>query len=246
MTSERLVPARRHPAVPADVLTDVVGVLGDVLRIKPEKIDPEQSFQSIGLDSLLTVELVAVVNARYGTAIVPTDMYEHPTPASFARQVATELKRVGTTVPAAAQAWAAEAAGAAQSAAPQSPAAEPTATAVAEEIEGVLREQLAAVLCCDVWDIGPAATFSRLGLDSMLGAEFVATINRTFGLQERAVVLYDHSDLAALARHVAEQLGTAPCVPATVAVHELDVLLDAVRDDRLTVDEALVLLARRG
>ncbi len=230
MTSER--PAPVPPAVPPAVLRDVVAVLGDVLRKRPDVIDPEQSFQSLGMDSLLTVELVAVVNARYGTAILPTDLYDHPTPESFARQVAAELDRVGTTVPVAA--------------ADRTAPARTAAPAATEEIARALRDQLAAVLCCDVWEIAPTADFTTLGLDSILGAEFVATINRTFGLQERAVVLYDHPDITALAGHVADLLDAGPCVPAAVAASELDVLLDAVRDDRLTVDEALVLLGRRS
>ncbi|MEU3771816.1 acyl carrier protein [Streptomyces sp. NPDC032472] len=237
------------PAVPAAVLRDVVGVLGDVLRKRPEAIDPEQTFQSLGMDSLLTVELVAVVNARYGTEILPTDLYDHPTPESFARQVAAELERVGTVVPAGVPTALPAGVPAADRAA-RTGTAEPVAVVPAaagtEEIARALREQLAAVLCCDVWDVGSDTDFATLGLDSILGAEFVATINRTFGLQERAVVLYDHPDITALAAHVAELLGAAARIPATVGAAGLDVLLDAVRDDRLTVDEALVLLARRS
>ncbi|MEV4194510.1 acyl carrier protein [Streptomyces toxytricini] len=227
--------------VPDDVLADVVGVLGDVLRIDAARIDPRQTFQSLGMDSLLTVELVAVVNARHGTAILPTDLYDHPTPESFAAQVAAELPPTPAArpgpgsgrLPAEAPPAAAEAG------LPPSPPA--------GEIAEVLREQLAAVLGCDVWEIGPAADFTSLDLDSVLGAEFVATLNRTFGLRERAVVLYDHPDLAALSEHVAALLRAAPRrTPATLGARELDVLLDAVRDDRLTVDEALVLLSRHG
>ncbi|GGS92673.1 acyl carrier protein [Streptomyces sp. KD18] len=226
--------------VPDDVLADVVGVLGDVLRIDAARIDPRQTFQSLGMDSLLTVELVAVVNARHGTAILPTDLYDHPTPESFAAQVAAELHRAAAPRPG-------HGSGRLPADTPPAPAEaglppSPPAGGVAE----VLREQLAAVLGCDVWEIGPAADFTGLGLDSVLGAEFVATLNRTFGLRERAVVLYDHPDLAALSEHVAATLRAAPRTPATLGARELDVLLDAVRDDRLTVDEALVLLSRHG
>lgn len=87
-------------------------------------------------------------------------------------------------------------------------------------------------------------------MDSVIGAELVTCLNRTFGLRELAVTLHDHPDLAALAAHIATRTGAAPLAaePAAGTVHgtELDVLLDAVRDDRLTVDEALVLLGRRG
>ncbi|WP_329316659.1 acyl carrier protein (plasmid) [Streptomyces sp. NBC_01278] len=285
---------------PADVLTDLIGVLGDVLRVKPEKIDPEQTFQSMGLDSLLVVEFVAVVNTRYGLRVLATDLYDFPTPASFAREVA---RAAGSAAAAPASVAAAAPVAAAAAAAPATaPARQSPAAAAATGIAEVLREQLAGILCCDPWDINTTAAFNVLGVDSMVGAEFIAVVNRTFGLQERSVLLYEHPNLAAMAAYIAtrtgaaaqavqaaqagqggqagqvrQEFGAAPrpserafrpaAVPIPVPVPvaavapvpapapavvrplpsgDLDVLLDAIRDDRLTVDEALVLLGRRG
>jgi hypothetical protein len=120
----------------------------------------------------------------------------------------------------------------------------------------VLREELARILCCDPWDIDTKAPFNVLGVDSILGAEFVATINDIYGLRERAVTLYDHPDLAAMAAHVvsATPAGTAaprpaPAVPGpapAARVMGIDALLDAVREDRISVDDALGLLRPRS
>ncbi|MFE7111937.1 phosphopantetheine-binding protein [Streptomyces sp. NPDC057575] len=238
---------------PADVLTDLIGVLGDVLRVKPEKIDPDQTFPSLGLDSLLIVEFVAVVNGRYGLQVRATDLYDYPTPASFAQEVmraraaaSASAAPAGPAVPGDAVAPAASAG----SAAPEG------ATRIAE----VLREQLAAILCCDAWEINTTAAFNVLGMDSIVAAEFIAAVNRTFGLRERSVLLYEHPNLAAVAAYIATRTGGfAPDAepvrtPAPVSASaarpalrgDVDVLLDAIRDDRLTVDEAVVLLARRG
>ncbi|PRH77826.1 hypothetical protein C6N75_18305, partial [Streptomyces solincola] len=74
----------------AGVLAPVVGSLADVLRLRPERIDPEQTFRSLGLDSLLTVEYVATVNAHYGLKIKADALLDHPTPLAFARHVARE------------------------------------------------------------------------------------------------------------------------------------------------------------
>ncbi|MFJ9343297.1 phosphopantetheine-binding protein [Streptomyces sp. NPDC101733] len=283
----------------ADVLTDLIGVLGDVLRVKPEKIDPEQTFPSMGLDSLLVVEFVAVVNSRYGLRVLATDLYDFPTPASFAR----ELTRAANSEPA----TRAPTPGPAPTAVPvpaaplpvSAPARQAPAAATAPRVAELLREQLAGILCCDPWDINPTAAFNVLGVDSIVGAEFIAVVNRAFGLQERSVLLYEHPNLAAMAAYIATRTGAtaqnlapaaamvasprvtpaqateprfrpaarpapavlapavrAPVAPApttaaaaaarTLPGGDLDVLLDAIRDDRLTVDEALVLLARRG
>ncbi|MFD5508241.1 acyl carrier protein [Streptomyces sp. NPDC127051] len=268
---------------PADVLTDLIGVLGDVLRVKPEKIDPEQTFQSMGLDSLLVVEFVAVVNTRYGLRVRATDLYDFPTPVSFSREVARAASSAAgsaaaapapVAVPVAAAGYEAPVAvssasasygsygssGSSASAAVRQAPAAAAATRIAE----VLREQLAGILCCDPWDINTTAAFNVLGVDSMVGAEFIAVVNRSFGLQERSVLLYEHPNLAAMAAYIATRTGAAaqavqaaqaaqaPAATAPAPVvrplpgGDLDVLLDAIRDDRLTVDEALVLLGRRG
>ncbi|MEU9147926.1 phosphopantetheine-binding protein [Streptomyces sp. NPDC048349] len=284
---------------PADVLSDLVGVLGDVLRIKAEKIDPEQTFRTLGLDSLLVVEFVAVVNSRYGLRVRATDLYDYPTPASFAREVKRAMKSgearpaatafsVAGSVPGTDPAAAVPAVPAVPVApvasvapvapvvqvAPPAPVAspDPAASAVpavdpapvpppapapgAQQIAEVLREQLAAILCCDAWDIDTTAPFNVLGVDSVVGAEFIATVNRTFGMKERSVLLYEHPNLAAMAAYIAVRTGAsgheaAPARAPELAFRpeargDLDVLLDAVREDRLSVDEALVLLARRG
>lgn len=237
---------------PADVLTDLVGVLGEVLRIQPEKIDPEQSFKSLELDSMLVVEFVAVVNSRYGLRVRASDLYDHPTPASFAREVKRAMSSAGGR-PAAAT-----------STAPGADFADPVRAServpdpapAAQQIVEVLREQLAAILCCDARDIDATAAFNVLGMDSMVGAEFIAAVNRAFGMQERSVLLYEHPNLTAMAAYIAARTGASPygALPARApepasrpaAPDDLDVLLDAVRDDRISVDEALVLLARRG
>ncbi len=269
---------------PADVLNDIVGVLGDVLRIKAEKIDPEQTFRTLGLDSLLVVEFVAVVNSRYGLRVRATDLYDYPTPASFAREVkrarnsgearpaasaftdpgadlasGADFASRADLAPAAPASAAAPAAGTAPAAA-TAPAAEPVAALAAapaaQRIAEVLREQLAAILCCDAWDIDATAPFNALGVDSIVGAEFIASVNRTFGMKERSVLLYEHPNIAAMAAYIAVRTGASGHEAAPVRAPELasrpaargdlDVLLDAVREDRLSVDEALVLLARRG
>ncbi|MDX2531388.1 acyl carrier protein [Streptomyces europaeiscabiei] len=111
-----------------------------------------------------------------------------------------------------------------------------------------LREMLGAILRCDPWEIDEKATFHVLGLDSILGAEFVDAINTRYGLKEEAFTLYDHPTPAAMATHVvARTSARTPAAPGPARAAGpragLDTLLDAVRDDRLSVDEAVALLA---
>lgn len=234
-----------QPALPApggaDLLGELITVLADALGVKAEAIDPEQPFQLLGLDSMLTVEFVAVVNARYGTRIKVTALYDHPTPAAFARHVAPQLGTLGP-----------------QPAPPPRPA--PLPAAGSDQVVDVLRKELAQILCCEPWDIDAEAAFNLLGLDSILGAEFVAAVNRTYGLDERAVTLYDHPSLNAMATYVASRTGrpAAPALPGpalrsrtrtqpdAAGSTDLEAVLDAVRDNLLSVDEAAALLSTRA
>lgn len=259
--SGRTRPPTTSAEAPDDLLTELVGMLAVVLHLKPEKIDPDQTFRSLGLDSLLTVEFVATVNARYGLAIKPDVVFDQPTPRAFARHVTREQGAPVTTpatpqvrygarlveTPAQASgprpaAPAARGTGWPQTGAPPEPARPDTSAR--EAVLEVLREELARILCCDPWDVSTTEPFNILGVDSILGAEFVATINDVYGLHENAVTLYDHPSLAAMAAHLASLIPSP--APAPSGTLDLEDLLDAVRDDRISVDEALALLPRRA
>ncbi|MFI0507025.1 acyl carrier protein [Streptomyces albogriseolus] len=253
--SSRTRPPTSLAPAPEGLLTELVGILAAVLHLKPEKIDPARTFRSLGLDSLLTVEFVATVNARHGLAVKPDALFDHPTPQAFARHVAREGAGPGTTT----RADAPDHSGIRP--VPETPAASPAAgpgrghtgapsgqtrtdTSAQEAVLDVLSEELARILCCDPWEISTTAAFNVLGIDSILGAEFVATVNEIYGVRERAVTLYDHPNLAAMAAHIASL--TARRMPAPGGSPDLADLLDAVREDRISVDDALALLPRRA
>ncbi|MCZ0997904.1 acyl carrier protein [Streptomyces mirabilis] len=146
------------------------------------------------------------------------------------------------------------------------------ADAAVEAVTDTLREQLAGILHCGPGEIDVSAPFAALGLDSILAAEFLAGINRTYGLSEQADLLYDQPDLGAMAAYVSARAahrtpapgrpGAAFAVPAgqpgpsrpprrraaprRAGGVDLDALLDAVRDEVLSIDEAAALLAARS
>ncbi|MGW1802889.1 phosphopantetheine-binding protein [Streptomyces sp. NPDC001984] len=240
MTSE---PAP-SPGGAGDVLGELTAVLAAVLDVAPDRIDPAQPFQILGLDSLLTVEFVAAVNQHFGVRTVAAALYDHPTPAALAGHVAEARS------------------GAVHAA---DPARDPGAAAAVLQ---VLREQLARMLHCAPWEIDPGAAFAGLGLDSPLAAEFAAGVNRAYGLAGRPVTVHDHPNLADMAACVAARSpgpvtktpapapapgpqgqGVGEAVDAAgrrvpLSADELGALLDAVREARVSVDEAAALLTQ--
>ncbi|MFF4977435.1 phosphopantetheine-binding protein [Streptomyces sp. NPDC001083] len=238
-------PRTACPTPAADVLAELTAVLAGMMGVEPQRLDAQDSFRLLGLDSMLSVEFVAALNARYGTRIAATALYEHPTPAALARHLAAEL--------------AAPAPASAPASAP-APVSAGSALPGADTVTDTLRTQLAGILHCAVRDIDVSAPFDALGLDSILAAEFLAGINRTYGLSEQTDLLYDHPDLAAMAAYVtarvtqtpvpaagrADPASPDPAQPPRAVEIDLNALLDAVRDEVLSIDEAAALLAARS
>ncbi|WP_166026421.1 acyl carrier protein [Streptomyces chilikensis] len=210
-----------------NLTADVVAVLADVLGLEPEQINPRQTFRALGLDSMLAVEFVADVNRRCGTAVQVGALADHPTPVAFARHASSAF-------PAASPAAAEREEGAPR---PAPPAGRTTGPDVLG-VQHVLKEELAALLACSPHDIDEEAPFRLLGVDSILGAEFLAAVNRVYGTAERGPVLQDHPTVAALAARLARVLAPRPW--------DVDSVLDFVRDGRLGIDEAVTLLSQHG
>ena len=248
MTSEPTAPCDAD----GDVLAELRAVLAGVVHADPDQVDPDQPFPVLGLDSLLTIEFVTAIARRFGVRIAGAALYAHPTPALLARHLAAVRR------------------GAGQAPAGQAPAVrDPDASAAVLQ---VLRRQLAQILHCDPWEIDGGAAFAELGIDSILAADFVAGVNRAYGLSERPVTVHEHPSLAAMASYVASRTrgalppaapdagGGAPAgagadqQPPTPAAakrpplsqEEMVALLDAVRGARIGVDEAAALLADRS
>ena len=74
------------------------------------------------------------------------------------------------------------------------------------EIQDVLKQQLAEALYIDVSEIEEEQQFIDLGLDSIVGVEWVNKINQTYNLNIKATELYEHPTLQDLTTYVADNL----------------------------------------
>ncbi|MEV3859231.1 phosphopantetheine-binding protein [Streptomyces sp. NPDC050095] len=231
------------PATESAALAACTAVLAEMLELAPEAVDPERPFQALGFDSMLNVAFTSALNQRYGTRIGPADLLEYTTLRALVRHVVGEGDAAGYPAghpagPASGYATGGIPGNTASSAAP-SPS--PRSTVGRTLVLGELRRQLAGLLHHTPEDIDAERAFAELGLDSVLAAEFIAGVNHTYGLAEPASVLHDHRSLAALAAHLASLV---PVAPRTAG--DLETLLDAVRDDVLSVEEAVALLGSRA
>jgi polyketide synthase PksL len=73
--------------------------LAGALSLLPGEISPDRNFVDMGLDSIIGVEWIHQLNARYGTEIIVTKIYDHATINEFAQFLSAEMTKVNTYEP---------------------------------------------------------------------------------------------------------------------------------------------------
>jgi acyl transferase domain-containing protein/acyl carrier protein len=79
------------PAEAASLTDELTESLAEALYMPKAEVPADGTFVDIGLDSIIAVEWVNAVNARYGTRLPVAVVYEHPTVRSLAAHMAREL-----------------------------------------------------------------------------------------------------------------------------------------------------------
>ncbi len=90
-----------------------------------------------------------------------------------------------------------------------------SAASPAQDVRGFLKRSLAQALYLDEANIDDDRPFVDLGLDSIVGVEWVKNINKGLGLEIGATRVYDYSNLTALGAFVESQLSAVSIAPAT-------------------------------
>lgn len=178
--------------------------LADILFLSPEDIDADEPFIDMGLDSIIGVEWIQTVNKTHHTEITANKVYEHPTLKELAEYIAGQIKKP-------------EYAEAEETAVrPQIPEAE---TPLAGISDGTLRkeliESLADILFLKPEDIDEHEAFIEMGLDSIIGVEWVQSINKTYQASITANLVYEYPTIATLAGYL-----TGSVQKDTEEVHE--------------------------
>ncbi|MGW0093873.1 acyl carrier protein [Streptomyces sp. NPDC003328] len=75
-----------------------------------------------------------------------------------------------------------------------------------EALHQQLLDDLVATLYCDPADVDDDTTFHDLGLDSILGLEFLGLVNGRYQLSEEIDTLHEHPTLAQLVQYLSGRL----------------------------------------
>jgi acyl transferase domain-containing protein/D-arabinose 1-dehydrogenase-like Zn-dependent alcohol dehydrogenase len=176
--------------------------LAAALYLRAEEVDLTRPFVDQGLDSVIGVEWVRSLNAGFGLNIAVTKLYDHPNIRALAVYIEEELGgRSNATGSAAVSAPRHDK--------PDSEVSTPVAVRrppSQQMLRQELRESLAKALYLQQHAIREDQPFVDLGLDSVVGVEWVRLLNRRYGLTMQATRLYDYGTIEALASHIASEL----------------------------------------
>ncbi|NES76653.1 MULTISPECIES: type I polyketide synthase [Okeania] len=175
--------------------------LAEALYTDISEIEEDKKFVDLGLDSIVGVEWITEINKTYNLNIKATKLYDYPTLLDFAKYIADTLLTQGKNLDGS-----------------RSPSAQ-TGTTISNQslkltdsqnnflqIKETLKQQLAEALYADISEIEEDKKFVDLGLDSIVGVEWITEINKTYNLNIKATKLYDYPTLLDFAKHITQEI----------------------------------------
>ncbi|SOD63842.1 Beta-ketoacyl synthase, C-terminal domain, partial [Streptomyces zhaozhouensis] len=222
---------------------ELVVSLAAELYVEPEEVALDMTFTDLGLDSIVGVEWIRWVNQRYGLSVESTRIYQYPTVPEFARFLWGEVGGVvasGRSVEPV-ESVVAEVVGESEA---------PVVAEVGDEgyrdLLGELVVSLAAELYVEPEEVALDMTFTDLGLDSIVGVEWIRWVNQRYGLSVESTRIYQHPTLSEFGRFLMGELAESgnPAGAAGGGTAELDVeqVLERVYSGELSPEQAEELL----
>ncbi|EPV3677809.1 MULTISPECIES: beta-ketoacyl synthase N-terminal-like domain-containing protein [Enterobacter cloacae complex] len=214
-----------EPQLQMPTYRTLAGLLSSVLECSAASVDEEKTFSEMGLDSILAVEFVGKVSQQFALPLNASMLYEHVNLRQFAGYIDGLLvpeKKGDIFSPAKVL---------------STNEAPPTKVNVLSNItdadaRDTLKRLLADTLGTEPSHLHEDKSFSEMGLDSILGMEFISKVNRQFGTDLKADSLYEHVCLSQLLPHVT----TSPS--AVESPDAIDNILHQVWKGTLSMDEA--------
>ena len=223
-----------------DIEKYLIKTLANSLFINEDEIDKEASFIELGLDSIVGVEWIQLINKKYGISIPATKIYDY----SNVKNLSDYLKEiVNISEPVIEIVF------------DDLYSNEEVANAIEEkksnhkslcntkEIKDYLMESLAETLFIDTNDIDTNKNFLDLGLDSIVGVEWVQKINKKFELSLTATVIYNYSTIHDFNEFIIKKLESHEVINSSIN-YDLDQLLQGVQNGNIDINQGEKYLER--
>ena len=188
----------------ADLLRGMRESLARALYLKPSDIANDKPFIEMGLDSIVGVEWINELNKAYGIKLAAARLYDYPSLDELASHLEGVLEDGRISVPTTSlvpvESFAPMPAPVLSAPMP-APVLSAPRLARADLLRG-MRESLARALYLKPSDIANDKPFIEMGLDSIVGVEWINELNKAYGIKLAAARLYDYPSLDELASHL--------------------------------------------
>ncbi|WP_164887284.1 SDR family NAD(P)-dependent oxidoreductase [Hahella sp. KA22] len=193
-------PAQTAPqegvASQASIEAFLQAVIAEVLQFDPSEIERDMPFSEMGVDSLISMELLKPIKEKTGY-LPATILFEYPT----IRQLAEHILTAGLG-------WSERETSAAP-VAPQVAVEEtPPKQDSLAEIMNQVRAVIADTMMMEPEDVEADTPFQEYGVDSIISLELIRPLKEIFGYLP-ATVLFEYPNLRQLAEYLATTVATA-------------------------------------
>ncbi len=83
------LPTSAVPTSSESLIDTIRTVVAQTLQMRPEQLLPDRNFADYGADSIISVELIGALNARFDITLKPTILFSHPTVERLADHLAS-------------------------------------------------------------------------------------------------------------------------------------------------------------
>jgi polyketide synthase PksN len=193
-----------------DIVRNLAKGLAQALCIAEKDIDTDKKFTDMGLDSIIGVEWIQSINRTYGCSISATKLYDYPTLLEFAEFLKGELivsprevvKENGSAI----RRNGAELGDALPANCKQEKSGGQKAVLSFQEVVDELKVTLAEALYMEKEKVDSDKNFVDMGLDSIIGVEWMQTINKRFNISVSATKIYDYPNIRKLSEYLAAEI----------------------------------------
>jgi len=186
-------------SIEKDLQAELAASLAEVLYMSPEEVDVDKKFIDMGLDSIIGVEWIKLINKQYNTSIQATKVYDYPTIAEFAAFLSQKVNGTDRVLKTKTALSSPELS--VTDIPPQSDQCSLNAS-----LEKELATGLAEVLYMEPGEIDMDKKFIDMGLDSIIGVEWIKVINKQYGVAIGATKVYDYPTIHEFASFLKEEL----------------------------------------
>lgn len=181
----------------------LVESLANVLYMDITNINIEQKFVDLGLDSVVGVEWIKLINQKYTLKLAATKIYDYPTVKDFTKLLVEQLNICEPVKVVESREVDSDSVTGKLKKATDEKSIESR-----DELEDELVRSLANVLYMEHDQIHKDKKFVDLGLDSVVGVEWIKWINKNYGTKIPATKIYDFPTIKGFAKYLSTIIPT--------------------------------------